>query len=137
MLSRNAARVVALLVPRVRAAWPAIGAIALAVVLVHSGVAHLDATHGLDAYYRALTGGDGWARPVGIVQLLAAGGLAFRRTRVTAASAVGAVLVLALANQLRLDRAGAASVPLLLLFAWAAVVAWGESRRGRGAPGLL
>ena len=137
MLSRSAARVFALLAPRVRAAWPAIGAIALAVVLVHSGVAHLDATHGLDAYYRALTGGDGWARPVGIVQLLAAGGLAFRRTRVTTASALGAVLVLALANQLRLERAGAASVPLLLLFAWAVVVAWGEARRGRGAPGSL
>ena len=137
MLSRSAARVFALLAPRVRAAWPAIGAIALAVVLANSGLAHLDPAHGLDAHYRAIVGGDGWARPVGILQLLAAGGLATRRTRVTAASAVGAVLVLALANQLRLDRAGAASVPLLLLFAWAAVVAWGESRRGRGAPGLL
>lgn len=137
MLSRNAARLAALLAPRVRAAWPAIGAIALAVVLAHSGIAHLDAARGLDAHYDAIIGGDGWARPIGVLQLLAAGGLAVRRTRVTTACALGAVLVLALANQLRLDRAGAASVPLLVLFAWSAVVAWGEARRGRAAHGLL
>jgi len=137
VLSRNAARVVARLVPRVRAAWPAIGAIALAVVLAHSGVMHLDPAHGLDAHYRAILGGDGWARPIGVLELLAAGGLAFRRTRVTTAAAFGAVLVLALANQLWLGRAGTTSVPLLLLFAWAVVVAWGEGRRDRGAPGLL
>ncbi|MFO1314152.1 MAG: hypothetical protein U1F58_00985 [Burkholderiales bacterium] len=137
MLSRNAARMFALLVPRVRAAWPAIGAIALAVVLAHSGVAHLDPARGLDAHYGAIFGGGGFARPIGILQLFAAGGLAFRRTRVATATALGAVVVLALANQLRTDRLGGASVPLLLLFAWAIVVAWGERRRARDTRGLL
>jgi hypothetical protein len=125
------ARLVASLVPRVRAAWPAIGAIALAVVLAHSGVSHLRGAVELDEHYRSVIGSDGWARTIGILQLLAAGGLCFRRTRVTTASALGAVLVLAIANQLRTDRAGIASAPSLLLLAWAGAVAWGEARRAR------
>ena len=127
----HGARVVALLVPRVRAAWPAIGAIALAVVLAHSGVSHLRGAPELDAHYRIAIGGDGWTRTIGILQLLAAGGLLFRRTRASTASALGAVLLLAIANQLRMDRAGIATLPSLLMLLWAGVVAWGEARRTR------
>jgi len=134
----NGARLVALLAPRVRAAWPAIGAIALAVVLAHSGVSHLRGSAELDEHYLAAIGSDGWTRTIGILQLLAAGGLCFRRTRVTTASALGAVLVLAIANQVRTDRAGIAMLPSLLLLMWAGVVAWGEARRSpparRDAP---
>lgn len=126
---RYGARLVRLLAPRVRAAWPAIGAIALAVVLAHSGVSHLRWAPELDDHYRAAIGGDGWTRAIGILQLLAAGGLCFRRTRVTTASALGAALLLAIANQMRTDRAGVATLPSLLLLVWAGVVAWGEARR--------
>ena len=125
----NGARLVGLLVPRVRAAWPAIGAIALAVVLAHSGVSHLRGSPELDEHYRIAIGSDGWTRTIGILQLLAAGGLFVRRTRVTTASALGAVLVLAIANQVRMDRAGIATLPSLLLLAWTGVIAWGEARR--------
>ena len=128
---RNGARLLRLLVPRVRAAWPAIGAIALAVVLAHSGVSHLRWAPELDDHYRTAIGNDGWTRTIGIVQLLAAGGLCFRRTRVTTASALGAALLLAIANQMRMDRAGVATLPSLLLFVWAGVIAWGEARRSR------
>lgn len=134
MLTRPAARLVTLLVPRVRAAWPAIGAIALAVVLANSGVMHVDAPAELAGHYRMAIGTDEWTRAIGIAQLFAAGGLCFRRTRVSTAVAVALVLLVALANQLlggRMEAALATSMPLL---AWAAIVAWGEGLRA-GAPG--
>lgn len=115
------------LAPRVRAQWPAIGAIALAVVLAHSGVAHLDASAEVAAYYRDALG-DGWSRIIGVVQLLAAGGLCFRRTRGMTAAAFSALVLIGIANQLRTDRATLAPVVLLL---WACVIAWGELRRAR------
>jgi hypothetical protein len=134
----NGARLVALLAPRVRAAWPAIGALALAVVLAHSGVSHLRGSVELDEHYLAAIGSDDWTRTIGILQLLAAGGLCLRRTRVATASALGAVLLLAIANQIWMDRAGTATLPSLFLLVWTGVIAWGEARRvpfaGRDAP---
>jgi hypothetical protein len=121
-------RLFADLLPRVRAQWPAIVAIALAVVLAHSGIAHLDATAEIAAYYRNALG-DGWSRAIGVLQLVAAGGLCFGRTRATTAAAFAAVVLIGIANQLRADRATLAPVLILL---WACVIAWGEMRR-RGA----
>lgn len=126
MLTRRV-RLFAILVPRVRAQWPAIGAIALAVVLAHSGIAHLDAGAELAAHYRSALG-DGWSRTIGILQLLAAGGLGFPRTRTTTAAALAAVVLIGIANQLRTDRATLAPVVILV---WACLVAWGEARRAR------
>lgn len=125
-------RLWSMLAPRVGAGWPAIGAIALAVVLGHSGVAHLDPEAFVAAYYREALG-DGWTRAIGVVQLLAAGGLCFRRTRAMTAAAFAAVVLLAIANQLRTDRAGATTVTSFLLVGWACAVAWGEARRVRRA----
>ena len=136
MLTRNAARLAALLFSRVRAAWPAIGAIALAVVLAHSGVMHLQPRAELDAHYAAAIGATGWTRAVGILQLFAAGGLCFRRTRVMTAAALAAVLLIAMANQIRTDRAGFATVTTLLMLVWSAAVGWGEARRA-GTPAIL
>jgi DoxX-like family len=120
---------VALLVPRVRAGWPAIGAIALAVVLAHSGVLHLDASPEVAEHYRNVLGSDGWTRTVGILQLVAAGGLWFARTRAATAAAFAAVVLIVIGNQLRTDRATVATLTSLLLLVWAVVVAWGEARR--------
>jgi hypothetical protein len=128
MLSKRA-RLFALLVPRVRAGWPAIGAIALAVVLAHSGIAHLDADSELAAHYRDVIGGDGWSRIIGVLQLLTAGGLCFRRTRTMTAAAFAAVVLIGIGNQLRTDTAGLTTLTSIVLVAWACAVAWGESRR--------
>jgi hypothetical protein len=136
VLTRNAARLATLLYPRVRAAWPAIGAIALAVVLAHSGILHLQATAELDAHYRVAIGSTAWTRGIGILQLFAAGGLCFRRTRVMTAAAMIAVLLIAIANQFRTDRLGVATLTSLLMVAWCAVVAWGEARRA-GTAAIL
>jgi hypothetical protein len=129
VLTPKAARLATLLVPRVRAAWPAIGAIALAVVLAHSGVLHLQPGPEIDDHYLAAIGSAEWTRAIGILQLFAAGGLCFRRTRVMTAAALAAVLLIAIANQFRTDRAGFATVTSLLMLAWSAAVAWGEARR--------
>lgn len=135
MLTPRAARLATLLVPRVRAAWPAIGAIALAVVLAHSGVVHLQPGPELDGHYLAAIGTAEWTRGIGILQLFAAGGLCFRRTRVMTAAALAAVLLIAMANQFRTDRQGIATFTSLLMFVWSAGVAWGEARRaGTAAP---
>jgi hypothetical protein len=128
-LTPRAARLATLLVPRVCAAWPAIGAIALAVVLAHSGVAHLQAGPELDAHYLAAIGSADWTQAIGILQLFAAGGLCFRRTRVMTAAAVAAVLLIAMGNQLRTGRLGYATAISLLMLVWSAVVAWGGARR--------
>lgn len=125
-----------LLVPRVRAAWPAIGAIALAVVLAHSGVLHLQPGPELDEHYLAAIGSAEWTRAIGILQLLTAGGLCFRRTRVMTAAALAAVLLIAMANQLSTDRLGYATVTSLMMLGWSVAVAWGEARRAGTAASL-
>ena len=72
-----------------------------------------------------------WTRAIGILQLLAAGGLCFRRTRVMTAAALIAVLLIAIANQFRTDRLGIATFTSLLMLVWSAMVAWAR-RGGRG-----
>lgn len=124
MLSARSRRLAALLVPRVRARWAAIAAVALAVVLAHSGIEHIDPSDALIEHYRLAAGGD-WTRGIGVLQLLVAGGLCFNRTRAMTAAAFAAILLIAIANQWLGDRLGLA--PLVLL-AWTAVVAWGEMR---------
>ena len=91
-----------------RAGWPAIGAIALAVVLAHSGVLHLEPAPALAAHYRTAVGaaiGRAWSESCSCV---AAGGLCFRRTRVMTAAAFAAIVLIAIGNQLRTDRVGVA-----------------------------
>jgi hypothetical protein len=131
VLRRYGVRLAARLVPRLRAAWPAIAGIALAVVLAHSGVAHLQSPHAVDEYYRMAFGSTEWTRTVGIAQLFIAGGLCLRRTRMTAAAALAVLVALAVANQWRIDRLGVQLWADALMLSWSLVIAWGEARRAR------
>jgi uncharacterized membrane protein YphA (DoxX/SURF4 family) len=123
-----ARRLVARLATRVIDAWPAILAIALAVVLAHSGASHLREAGDVSQHYRDALGFDG-ARIVGIVQLLAAGGLCLAATRVMTCAAFAALLLLAIANQALNDRIGIATVTTAVVLAWTIAVAWGQVRR--------
>jgi hypothetical protein len=124
----TARRLVARLAPRVADAWPAILAIALAVVLAHSGVSHLRDAGELAHHYRDIIGFDA-ARAVGVAQLLAAGGLCVTATRVMTCAAFAAVLTLAIANQALSDRLGWATVASACVLAWTIAIAWGQARR--------
>ena len=124
----TARRVVARLAPRVADAWPAILAIALAVVLAHSGVSHLRDAGDIAQHYRDALGFDA-TRAVGIAQLLAAGGLCVAATRVMTCAAFAAMLLLAIANQALNDRVGVATATTVLVLAWSIAIAWGEKRR--------
>jgi hypothetical protein len=124
----SARRLFARLAPRVAEAWPAILAIALAVVLAHSGVLHLRDGGDLAQHYRDIVGLDA-ARAVGVAQLLAAGGLCFSATRRMTCAAFAAVLVLAVANQALADRVGWETVTTACVLAWTIAIAWGEGRR--------
>jgi hypothetical protein len=132
VLKPAAGRLVAVLVPRVGSAWPAIAGVALAVVLAHSGVLHLEPTADLADHYRVAIGTDAWTRAIGIAQLFAAGGLCFRRTRVATASAIVAVLAIAVCNLMRMGRFDELAATAFLI-AWAALVAIGEARRNRAS----
>ena len=135
MLKIYASRVFANVVPRVRAQWPAIGAIALAVVLTNSGIAHLDPPAELVEHYRFAVGDEAWVRGIGILQLLAAGGLCFGRTRVMTAAGFAAILLLGIGNQFATQRAGSGTASSVLLLVWTVVIAWGEMRQARSVPG--
>ena len=77
-----------------------------------------------------------WPRTIGMLQLMLAGGLCFRRTRISAAVALAAIVMIAIANQWRNDRIDAQSSLQAAVCAWALIVAWGEARRARAlAPG--
>ena len=124
----NARRLVAHLAPRVADAWPAIFAIALAVVLAHSAVLHLRDGGDIAQHYRDVLGLDA-ARAVGIAQLVAAAGLCVQPTRAMTCAAFAAVLLIAIANQALTDRIGIDTVTTSFVLAWAVTVAWGELRR--------
>jgi hypothetical protein len=124
----TARRLVARIAPRVADAWPAILAIALAVVLAHSGVLHLRDAGDLAQHYRDILGFDA-ARTVGIAQLVAAGGLCFAATRVVTCTAFAALLVIAIANQALSGRLDWATVTTACVLAWTIAIAWGEARR--------
>ena len=123
-----ARRLVARLAPRVMDAWPAILAIALAVVLAHSGVSHLRDPGELAQHYRDTLGFD-IARAVGIAQLLAAGGLCVTATRLMTCAAFAAVLLIALANQAFTGRIAMTTATTVLVLAWTIMIAWGQTRR--------
>ena len=131
MLTGHTTRLTARLVPRVGAAWPAIGGIALAVVLAHSGFQHLSSPFDVDEHYRIAMGSPDWTRTIGIVQMLIAGGLCFRRTRVGAAAALAVLVVLSAFNQWNVERAGMQSWAHAFMLLWALMVAWGEARQSR------
>ena len=124
----NARRLAAHLAPRVADAWPAILAIALAVVLAHSAVSHLRDAGDIAEHYRDVLGLDA-ARAVGIAQLMAAAGLCVQATRVMTCAAFAAVLLIAIANQALTDRIGIDAVTTSFVLAWAIGIAWGELRR--------
>jgi len=124
----TARRLVARLGPRVIDAWPAILAVALAVVLAHSGVSHLREAGDLAQHYRDALGLDA-ARAVGIAQLLAAGGLCMPPTRTMTCASFAAVLLLAMANQSLTGRLGMSTATTALVLAWTVAIAWGEARR--------
>jgi hypothetical protein len=124
----TARRIVAHLAPRVRDRWPVILAIALAVVLAHSGVSHLRGPADVARHYREVLGFD-FARAVGVVQLLAAGGLCFRATRVMTCAAFAAILLITIANHVVTGRVGVATATTGAVLAWTLAVAWGETRR--------
>jgi uncharacterized membrane protein YphA (DoxX/SURF4 family) len=123
-----ARRLVARLAPRVIDAWPAILAIALAVVLTHSGVSHLRDAGDVAQHYRDALGFDA-ARAVGVAQLLAAGGLCVTATRVMTCAAFAAVLIIAIANQALDGRVDATTAATALVLAWTIAIGWGERRR--------
>ena len=121
-------RLVAHLAPRVADAWPAILAIALAVVLAHSAISHLGDAGEVGRHYRDVLGVDA-ARAVGIAQLMAAAGLCVRTTRVMTCAALAAVLLIAIANQALTERMAIDTVATASVLAWAIAIAWGEMRR--------
>ena len=124
----TARRLVAHLAPRVADAWPAILAIALAVVLAHSGVSHLRDSGDVARHYREVLGLDA-ARAVGIAQLFTAAGLGLRTTRVMTCAAFAAMLLIAIANQALTGRAAVDVATTAFVLAWTTVIAWGEMRR--------
>jgi hypothetical protein len=124
----NARRLIAHLAPRVVDAWPAILAIALAVVLAHSAVSHLRDGGDIAQHYRDVLGLDA-ARAIGIAQLMAAVGLCLNATRAMTCAAFAAILLIAIANQALTDRIGIDTVTTSLVLAWAIGIAWGELRR--------
>jgi uncharacterized membrane protein YphA (DoxX/SURF4 family) len=124
----TARRVLARVAPRVAGSWPAILAIALAVVLAHSGVTHLRDAGDIAQHYRDALGFDA-ARTVGVAQLLAACGLCVTATRPMTCAAFAALLLIAIANQALDDRMGVATLTTLFVLGWTIAIAWGEKRR--------
>jgi hypothetical protein len=124
----NARRLVARLAPRVVDAWPAVLAVALAVVLAHSGVWHLRDAGDVAQHYRDTLGLDA-VRAVGIAQLAMAGGLCSSATRVMTCAAFAAMLLIAIGNQALGDRVGVETVTTVIVLGWTIAIAWGEKRR--------
>ena len=71
--------------------WTSWAAIALAVVLAHSGIRHLDADAALLSHYGDAVGMPRFAYVIGALQLMAAAALVWRRTRGGACAALGTV----------------------------------------------
>jgi hypothetical protein len=109
--------------------WTSWAAIALAVVLAHSGVRHLDADAALLSHYADAVGVPGFAYAIGALQLIAAVALVWRRTRGGACAALAAAMLIAMANQIADGRAGdGLHAPLFVLSA-AVAIALGERAR--------
>ena len=114
--------------------WTSWAAIALAVVLAHSGIEHLRPDAALLDHYAEAAGMPALAYAVGAMQLAAAAALLWRRTRRGACAALIAMILVAMANQIADGRSGEGlAAPLSLLVAAVAIAA-GERRRTTAQP---
>ena len=114
--------------------WTSWAAIALAVVLAHSGVMHLDADAALLSHYGDAVGMPRFAYAIGALQLMAAAALVWRRTRGGACAALAAGMLIAMANQLAAGRAGdGLDAPLVVLGAAVAIGLGERAQRARQA----
>jgi hypothetical protein len=112
--------------------WTSWAAIALAVVLAHSGVRHLDADAALLSHYGDAIGMPRFAYAIGALQLLAAAALVWRPARAGACAALAAATLIAMANQLAGGRIGDGLHAPLLMFGAAVAIGLGErARRAR------
>jgi hypothetical protein len=112
--------------------WTSWAAIALAVVLAHSGIRHLDADAALLAHYGDAVGTPRFAYAVGALQLIAAAALVWRRTRGGSCAALAAATLIAMANQIAGGRAGdGLGTPLFVLGAGVAICLGERAQRAR------
>jgi hypothetical protein len=106
--------------------WTSWAAIALAVVLAHSGIRHLDADAALLSHYGDAVGMPRFAYAIGALQLMAAAALVWQRTRGGACAALAAATLIAMANQLAAGRAGDALYAPLVVLGTAVAIGLGE-----------
>lgn len=109
--------------------WTVWAAIALAVVLANSGVGHLRPDAALLRHYQDAAGMPALAYAIGVVQLVTAAAMLWRRTRYGACAALIAMLIIAIVNQIADGRAGDGLVAPLLMLVVAAAIARAERRR--------
>ena len=109
--------------------WTSWAAIALAVVLAHSGVEHLRPDAALLEHYADAAGLPALAYAVGAMQLAIAAALVWRRTRRGACAALVAMILIAMANQIAGGRAGDGLAAPLAMLVVAVAIATGERRR--------
>ena len=122
-------RVVATTARRVAADWPAVGAVALAVVLGHSALVHLAGDESLARHYAEAVGAPGFALVSGLLQLVAAVALVVRRTRRVGCAAVAGVILAGVIHRIATGHGGD-GLPAALALAVAAI-AIGLGTRGR------
>ena len=111
--------------------WTSWAAIALAVVLGHSGVEPLRPDAELLDHYTEAAGLPALAYAVGVMQLTAAAALLWRRTRRGACAALVAMILIAIANQIAGGRVGEGLAAPLAMLVVAVAIATGERRRMR------
>jgi hypothetical protein len=124
-------RVVATTARRVAADWPAVGAVALAVVLGHSALVHLAGDEALARHYAEAVGAPGFAWVSGVLQLVAAVALAVRRTRRVACAAIAGVILAGVVHRIAAGHDGD-GVPAALALAVAAIAIGFGTRVRRG-----
>lgn len=122
-------RIAAVTARRVADAWPAVAAVALAVVLACSGVLHLRAGEALLRHYDEAVGAANFAYVVGALQWLAAAALLSSRGRRAACAALAGVALAGIAHQFATGRAGEATWAACALLATALAIAVGDNRR--------
>jgi hypothetical protein len=116
--------------------WTTWAAIALAVVIGHSGIAHLRADTSLRHYYGEVAASPLMVYIVGAVQLAVALTLLWRRTRSGACAALIALAMLSAGAKMSDGRTAQGLLPELAVLAAAIAVAIGERRRARHADGI-
>jgi hypothetical protein len=111
--------------------WTAWASIALALVLAHSALRHLDPDAALLAFYAGAAGSARLTYVVGVLQFALALALLWPRTRVAACAALAAAIVLALAGRLAGGRGDEPLGPALFVLAAALAIALGQQARAR------